>query len=164
MSDSQRYIEKQESALKAKAEAFFGTQLRSTRYDCTDIMYNNGMFSSVFYIDSMLPSFLVTDELSLIRIDGNMQVTEIGTLEQTELTEMNFDKNMGYIQFENGLTAKQIRENCDKAYLVTTTAAPGLDTYYLLIQNSGEVYIAEGYTDEKTIIRHIFLTQKKAKD
>lgn len=130
----------------------------SGQYTGERIIYENHRDLSIIYTDDNIPQFMISnDDFSLYTnesINKNLSSSwyEIGRLEKIELNTSEFDELFNDGLPHTNLLVEDIRENNINAF--STFDASGR-LYYFLEQNSGEIYIAQGYTDTNDI-RWIF--------
>ena len=128
------------------------------RYLGEKIVYDNGSYSAVLYTDETIPQFLISDaDFSLLTNDypdGSISSDfyRIGELKKLTLEKSNFDDILTGDIWRDGYSAEDLRKNNLNAFYASDQSGRA---YYLLEQQNGEIYIAQGYTDGDTV-RWIF--------
>lgn len=139
-----------------RAYSFSGHQLKSE-----NMVYDNGSFSSVFYSDTSSPILRISDDdMHLLTSEHpNSPVLssyfyDAGPLKKFKLSESNFDALTTSQIWDEGYSAKAIRENNKYAFRVEDKDADRL--YYILEQNNGDIYFCYGSCNKNVFIRWIF--------
>ena len=112
-------------------------------YYAQEIVYDNGSFSYNLSEDDILKKFSIDDKNGLWR--GHSMFKQI------TLTKINFDNLTTTKTWKEGFSAKTLRKQNKQAFKVETSSG---NLYYVLEQQNGEVYLANGYTTPN-IIRYI---------
>jgi beta-lactamase regulating signal transducer with metallopeptidase domain len=112
------------------------------------------------YTMENVPRYCVTAEYDLLEQDRSTRSwRRAGTFGETELSKANFDA-----LFWGSDAAPGLRRNNQSAWVLVDADSPDI-FYYLLLQKSGEVYLAYGYWDysekndphsDDTLIRYVF--------
>ncbi len=128
-------------------------------YRGEELIFEDGMFSSVIFTDKYIPEFKISDDNC--HLFTNMVVTsfssaywtDFGELEVYKLTKPTWDEILGNSLWDSGYSAKALRENNLNAFRVINYKQN--IQAYLLEQKNGDIYIAYGHTDP-FVIRWIF--------
>ncbi len=133
--------------------SFIGLQYKGEK-----IVFEDGMYSSIFFTDESIPQYCISDEMHLYTSDHPTGVLlsswyDVGELQSFKLEKESFDEIINNVSWDAGYNALIIRELNKNAFRVVNHKDNRL--YYLLEQENGEVYLAYGYADTYSI-RWIF--------
>lgn len=133
--------------------SFIGLQYKGEK-----IIFDDGMYSSIFFTDESIPQYSVSDDMHLYTSDHPTGVAssswyDVGELQSFKLEKESFDEIINNVSWDAGYNALILREHNKNAFRVVNYKDNRL--YYLLEQENGEVYLAYGYADKYTI-RWIF--------
>lgn len=128
-------------------------------YRGEELVFEDGMFSSVIFTDKYIPEFKISDDNC--HLLTNMVVTsfssaywtDFGELQAYKLTKPTWDEIIGNSLWDTGYSAAKLRENNLNAFRVINYEQNM--QAYLLEQKNGDIYIAYGHTDP-FVIRWIF--------
>ncbi len=125
--------------------SFVGLQYKGEK-----IVFEDGMYSSVFYTDESIPQYCISEEMHLYTSENPENPTsstwyDVGELASFKLEEETFDEIINNVSWDAGYNALILRENNKNAFRVVNHKDNRL--YYLLEQENGEVYLAYGYAD-----------------
>lgn len=135
------------------------------RYKGEKIVYENGLFSYA-RSDSEIPQFLISDEdFSLMTTDypqatASSKMYRIDGLQKIELKGSNFDDLLEAAVWDDGYSAKKLRQNNLHAFSSFDLSGR---MYYLLEQKNGDIFIAEGRTAQNTFL-WIYKMQKASEN
>lgn len=130
-----------------------------SQYEGEQIIYENGMFSSIIYTDENIPIFgisedtfhLYTSDWPIITTHSSMY--DIGELKKVDLKKEKFEDLFTNAQWSDGYSLKSLIKDNKNAFFVGDYGHNRI--YYLLEQKNGAIYIAQGYSDTNNI-RYVF--------
>lgn len=116
-------------------------------YAVEEVTFESGVYSFTVQAGVNTPIYAITEQMHLLSQkehseDG--QWTDLGVLEETQLTAETFDSL--FLEpgtWAQGKNAQALRENTAKAWQLIYS---GNICYYLLQQSDGELYVSFGYT------------------
>ena len=133
--------------------SFIGLQYKGEK-----IVFEDGMYSSIFFTDESIPQYCISDDMHLYTSDRPTGISssswyDVGELSSFKLEKETFDGIINNVAWDAGYNALILREHNKNAFRVVNQKDNRL--YYLLEQENGEVYLAYGYADTYSI-RWIF--------
>ena len=133
--------------------SFVGLQYKGEK-----IVFEDGVYSSIFYTDESIPQYCISEEMHLYTSEHPNSIAasswyDAGKLESFKLEKETFDGIINNVIWDSGYSSKLLRQNNKNAFRVVNTKDNRL--YFLLEQDNGDVYLAYGYADRYTI-RWIF--------
>ncbi len=121
----------------------------SGQYNVDKVVYTDPDLL-IYSIAKPAPTYRISEDMTLSSLgerDVNDKWVTLGRLTETKLTEENFDKLFhadSGVYWEEGHSAKSLREHCAKA---TMLVYKNTTFYYVLRQDNGEIYLVFGYYD-----------------
>ena len=133
--------------------SFVGLQYKGEK-----IVFEDGVYSSIFFTDESIPQYCISDDMHLYTSDHPTGISssswyDVGELSSFKLEKESFDGIINNVAWDAGYNALILREHNKNAFRVVNQKDDRL--YYLLEQENGEVYLAYGYADTYSI-RWIF--------
>ena len=121
--------------------------IHSHGYVVEEVTYESGMYSFSVTAGENSPIYSISEDMQLCSQMEHSEEgtwTQLGKLEETQLTKENFDNLLRTEGWVNGQSAKRIRRNTEHVWQVIYNQ----DTlYYVLQQKNGDLYLAFGYYD-----------------
>ncbi len=170
--DGQRYIEKQQEECLSMAREYFSEKtgedvsvtppyypysFMDKQYKGESLIYDAGMFSSVFYTDDSIPQFFFKDMKLLTCFaseDKPVVWYSLGTLRELELTKESFDDYLTLSIWDEGYSAEKLRQENERAFIVEDEGSNSV--HLVLEQKNSDIYIVKGYLNKGGILRWIF--------
>ncbi len=106
------------------------------------VVYGNDKAPDAKYTDSTVPNVYIADDRVYLLIAENGKWKEIGQLTQDSLDRTRFDHALSEDWWDAGYSAKLLREN--NKHTVSYINADAKESYYLLEQQNGEIYLTIG--------------------
>ncbi len=137
--------------------SFMGKQYKGEK-----LVYDAGMFSSVFYDDTNIPQFFFKDMKLLTTSYSEDKFSStwysLGTIEELELTKENFDNAFTGEIWDEGYSAQKLREENLRAFKVEDEKTNSV--HIVLEQKNSDIYIVKGYYSLEGVLRWIFKMQQ----
>ena len=136
--------------------------LEGTILNGEELIFENGMYSSIIYSDENMPDFLVKDNVLYIneKIPVNGQISywyKAGDLKEFDLKKEGLGKWISTIGWDKGYSKENIIDNNQNAFKALNPDTHRI--YYVLEQTDGDIFVTYGYSDTENI-RWIFKMQK----
>lgn len=112
------------------------------QYAGEGVIYGNDKVPNAKYTDGTVPNVYITDDSVYLLMAENGQWKEIGALMQDKLDRTRFDYALNEDWWDAGYSAKLLRQN--NKHTVSYINADANESYYLLEQKNGEIYLAIG--------------------
>ncbi len=112
------------------------------QYAGAGVVYGNDKVPDAKYTDGTVPNVYITEDSVYLQIRKDGEWKEIGALTQDKLDRTRFDYALTEDWWDAGYSAKILREN--NKHTVSYINADAKECYYLLEQQSGEIYLAIG--------------------
>lgn len=112
------------------------------QYAGEGVVYGNDEAPDAKYTDGTVPNVYIADDSVYLSIAENGKWNEIGQLTQDKLDRARFDQALSEDWWDAGYSAKLLREN--NKHTVSYIDADAKESYYLLEQQNGEIYLTVG--------------------
>lgn len=128
-------------------------------YRGEELVFDNGVFSSVIFTDYYIPEFMISDDNChlltnmIVTSFSSSRWTDLGELDVFKLSKPTWDEVLSASLWDSGYSAEILRKNNLNAFRVINYEQNM--QAYLLEQKNGDIYIAYGHTDP-FVIRWIF--------
>ena len=141
--------------------------LSSQNYAVEEVTFENGIYSFAVIAGENSPVYSITNDMYLSsqgEYGEGETWTELGKLEEIELTSGNFDELFKFSFWAEGANALKIRRETQQAWKLIYDDE---FLYYLLQQKNGDLYLAYGYTSKsfgEASIRWLFKLAAQSND
>ena len=160
--DAEKYVEKQAAVCQNQMKNFYAVSLAGKTFRGEEVVYGHRLVDSFFFTPETIPVFAL-DKANLHLLSNDYPKPsfssayyDIGQIQSFDLTIATFDSllNDEFEPWEDGYSAKKLREENKNAYFVNEEGQEYNRFYYLLEQENGDIYVA--YGPEGQSIRYIF--------